>query len=1068
MIPWRMSFSGIRDYRPEQIDLSGNQEHVMITGPNGSGKSTITYCFGAVLYSSKVDVGGLKSRNLLPDQTWKAHISFVFKNEGQMKIDAARFIQFTLRIVQEPGQPIKKEYSISTGEEIDQWEHTDKYTSGDRQFNFSAYKQSLLHKYKIDPDAYYLIWYQQEVNQFAVMNPEERFRIFSEMHGIDQTQRDWEESIEKLKETTETLKTAKYSVDNKRLDLKIKQADLERFKSNQARLTQGGRQYIESLLLLEAVLKKKKNSLEGIIAELSSHYEEVEETISFKQQAKQNLKEQMNTLLHEKGQVENNLEEAEGLLEALRVEIQEKSQSKEQLEKELEYLTKRQNQITRTEKEVNEQLSLVGKAIDDTSKRLAEEKEKHEQLKQSQHKLLNEIAKLEYQVTEDERLHKVHSERLAEYKSSHEVMGTIQKLDQEMIAFKNEHLTLFNKVEELKEERLSLLENRDLSQRQSESLSYLRAQNIKAFPLRELVELDEQAQLKDEQLFQSIKFTIFFQGKQLQPPNDLYHVPLMEIVPDRSVDALPKLHLKIKDGIRNEDIPHALKALWWIEQFFKNGPVMIRNGSLHDGMGIRGPQEKERYILSRKALLIRKEEVERLISVNESRLMELDKFIKGHTKKSQALNGIIQHVREAEAFMAMEYERESRRKRLKGENERLSQIELSIEEVDKRKIDLNVRLIQLEDQQNVLKEEKDFYEELGKMRGKYDHLLQLQNQLTTLKDQHEQQLHLLEKLEDDLNRLESKMKKLKRNEEQLVEDMESSNRELKSISNQLENKTDERESTAQQLVGYLQEVTEMKALVPQVYSEVANERLPDQLPSMASLKNQRENSKIMFDNARREPDIDPAAPENYEAVKQEFERLESEYKRTNILLEQDKERAEQLKDKLETTINMRVMEIRRRFQSYMSQFQFEGEVDWESSEDKRGRMHFKLFIKARKEGHRGTMEDVSTKARGGKVGKGVSGGEESLSSLLFALALLQNLSFKPGFIVLDEFDSALDEDRKLKVFDLYVQELQRKLIILTPKSHEEHYLMRFSKALVVQHDPTIPSSKIVGIVKKDS
>jgi DNA repair exonuclease SbcCD ATPase subunit len=141
---------------------------------------------------------------------------------------------------------------------------------------------------------------------------------------------------------------------------------------------------------------------------------------------------------------------------------------------------------------------------------------------------------------------------------------------------------------------------------------------------------------------------------------------------------------------------------------------------------------------------------------------------------------------------------------------------------------------------------------------------------------------------------------------------------------------------------------------------------------------------------------------------------------------------------------------------------------WESYEDKKGRTHFKLFIKARKEGHRGTLEDVSTKARGGKVGKGVSGGEESLSSLLFALALLQNLSFKPGFIVLDEFDSALDENRKLKVFDLYVQELKRKLIILTPKSHEENYLKRFSKALVVQHDPTIPSSKIVGIVRKYS
>ncbi len=149
----------------------------------------------------------------------------------------------------------------------------------------------------------------------------------------------------------------------------------------------------------------------------------------------------------------------------------------------------------------------------------------------------------------------------------------------------------------------------------------------------------------------------------------------------------------------------------------------------------------------------------------------------------------------------------------------------------------------------------------------------------------------------------------------------------------------------------------------------------------------------------------------------------------------------------------------------MGQFQFEGDISWDSYEDRKKRTHFNLFIKARKEGHRGTMEDVSTKARGGRVGKGVSGGEESLSSLLFALALLQNLQTTPGFIVLDEFDSALDENRKVKVFDLYVHELKRKLIILTPKSHEETYLNKFSKAFVVQHDPTVPKSRVVGIIK---
>lgn len=108
MIPCRLIFVGIRDFVPALLDLSGKDIHVMITGPNGAGKSTITFCMGAVLYSSKVDIEGLKSRNLPLDKTWKARIAYLFKNEGAMKIDAPLYIEFALNIVQEPGQPIKK------------------------------------------------------------------------------------------------------------------------------------------------------------------------------------------------------------------------------------------------------------------------------------------------------------------------------------------------------------------------------------------------------------------------------------------------------------------------------------------------------------------------------------------------------------------------------------------------------------------------------------------------------------------------------------------------------------------------------------------------------------------------------------------------------------------------------------------------------------------------------------------------------------------------------------------------------------------------------------------------
>lgn len=121
MIPWRLQFTGIRDYPPTSLNLTGIDEHVLITGPNGSGKSTITFCMGAVLYSAKVDVEGLRSRNLPADKRWNARISFLFKNAGLMKIDAPDYIEFSLKIIQDPGQPIKKEFSISTGDKIDEW-----------------------------------------------------------------------------------------------------------------------------------------------------------------------------------------------------------------------------------------------------------------------------------------------------------------------------------------------------------------------------------------------------------------------------------------------------------------------------------------------------------------------------------------------------------------------------------------------------------------------------------------------------------------------------------------------------------------------------------------------------------------------------------------------------------------------------------------------------------------------------------------------------------------------------------------------------------------------------------
>lgn len=308
-------------------------------------------------------------------------------------------------------------------------------------------------------------------------------------------------------------------------------------------------------------------------------------------------------------------------------------------------------------------------------------------------------------------------------------------------------------------------------------------------------------------------------------------------------------------------------------------------------------------------------------------------------------------------------------------------------------------------------------------------------------------------------------RRLVRDLEDLEDKVIYQDREIEQIERQIRNKSDERVTSEEAYSRTRKEVIRLQETAQRLIEkfEEEAEQLPETTKPQA--EEMRDLGKTKYDNAVNETGIDEAAPENYKKMKEEYDRSENEVKKSKLLLEEYTDRMERLKEDLEDTINMKIIGVNQKFVHYMSMFGFEGKIEWDMNTDRRGRIRYTLFIKARKEGHRGKLEDVSVKARGGKVGKGVSGGEESLSSLLFALALLQTIEASPGYIVLDEFDSALDEGRKDKVFELYEQELKRKMIILTPKSHEEEYLYRFSKAYVVHHNPNIPKSTVFKVMR---
>ncbi|MNW43008.1 putative ABC transporter ATP-binding protein YbbL [compost metagenome] len=1077
MIPWSMKFSGIRDYPSTSLDLSGRNAHILITGPNGAGKSTITYCMGAVLYSSKVELEGLRSRNLGPDETWKANIRFLFKNDGNQRIDAPDYIEFSLRIQQDPGQPIKKEFHISSGDVIDDWEESIRYTSGDRQYNFTAYKKDLQYKYKVDPDLFYLIWYQQEVNQFAVMHPEERFRIFAEMHGIDQVQQNWEEGIEKLKEAQESLRLAENNVLHKKQLLNIKKTELDRYEDNKRRLLEGGKLYTESLLQMEAYLQQQQKELTGIIDQLQLELDQLVDQIDELLMRETDMNDRLSVIQQEIDGLDAEYNRLEELHTSIAEEIKETQAAIAELEQELQEISNEKDRITRTETEVEHQIAAAMADMDEIEKQSEDLQQQVVYCEEQQRANNKEIAALDYEIEQETKQEKEHKERLYRYGSSYQVQEELDQLEQSLHLAKDQRYQHMKRIGELKEELVRLEEERDWSKRQMKSIAYFQARGIRVYALRELVELDETAKLKYEEKYNAIKYSMFFDDYRAVPPNDLYHVPLRKIIPDRSVTELPELHLRVKAGLKEEIMPHAMKALWWVEQFFKGELVQIENGVLMDSMGLRGSQENNRYILSVFALAAHKQEITKMVAELAYRSEQLEEQIRLRTKRLQELNSIIHQVREAEAFMTQEHERVDRIRKLEEEKALQDQLLEQARNFGVHKAKLMKRQFELEHLRDELSKEAEFYVKLGQQKAKYELLFAKKNEHLALKEKHDHLNQVMEQHEEMLENMMKKRKAILREVEKIQHDKEREEYELQQMKKQREFRKESLDSVKDDLVVTMQEIETLKKLVPSIYEEAAqslNLELDESLTpaagqqlSISKIRTDIEKGRIQFDTARHEQHIDPQAPENYRVIEEEWHRLQDEHKRMLLLFEENQQRTEDLKDQLERTTNMRVIQIQKLFSSYMSQFQFEGDIDWVQYEDSRNRTRFELYIKARKEGHRGAMEDVSVKARGGRVGKGVSGGEESLSSLLFALALLQNLQTAPDFIVLDEFDSALDEQRKLKVFDLYASELERKLIILTPKSHEQSYLDRFSKAYVVHHDPTVPRSRVMGLLKKD-
>lgn len=1057
MIPWRLRFTGIRDYPATELDFSGKKEHILISGPNGAGKSTITFCMGGVLYSSKVAIDGLKSNNLPTDQTWRAKIELLFKNDADRKVDAPLFVQFRLNIEQKPGEPIKREFYIQEGEEIDEWERLTKFSAGGK-FNFTEYNHQLVHKYAIDPDAYYLIWYQKEVNQFAVMHPEERFRIFSEMNGIDEIQKNWEESKALVKETELTLEEAEGKQGINKLQLQQKKGELDRYLDRNKRLKNGYIQYATALKWLKGYhleqiefLKRQIDDLEEIKVESIDHKSSLESQLADK-------KEQDQIFTQKLAELEEQIEIFDEVRKTLQNQLTERQDKRDLISNEIDHITKEVDRIGRSRKDVEQQLSKAKEELDELLDVIAVQEEQTKAIDLTVNDDLNQkIAALNEQIKQDEQKSNKVKDLIDTYKSSAFVQAEIDTNDANIDRYRNDLIDLRRKQTELAKELAALKKNQLISSRQEQSINYFKTQKIAIYPMRELLELDSSARATDEQRFDTIKYTLFVNKKNFKVPNDLYHVSLPNIIPGKSIAHLPDLRIKVKAGLTDELYAYAVKALWWIRAFFEEESPNITGGQLIDVRGIRGPQEEKRLILNERMVKVYQDETEQELHQTSEQINHFEAQVAHLHDINQTLRSRVHSLKEAEAFLTKESEREHRK-------ERQRQLVAERTTLLNQKAQLEAELDQARTERAKWQQEVNTYQAYYETyllyeqeQDKIEEVQKLDEEIKQLKADRQKVSRQLKDAEDGQDDETRGKRRLNRLIEDVAEQIYSAVGEIDQLNRQIKDREEARVTSEEAFSKAKQELDRLESSASYELEETELEL------NRSKAEEMRGNGKGTYELALSITDIDEAAPENYEKMKEEYDTSANEVKRSKILLDEYRERMEHFKEDLESTINMKILGVNQKFLHYMSLFAFEGKIEWDYMVDRHGQTKYRLYIKARKEGHRGKLEDVSEKARGGKVGKGVSGGEESLSSLLFALALLQTIDSSPGYIVLDEFDSALDEGRKDRVFELYERELRRKMIILTPKSHEEEYLHRFSKAYIVYHDASVPKSKIFKV-----
>lgn len=1081
MYPIKMKISGIRDFLPREMDLGEDNDHILIGGKNGSGKSTLVYAMSYSLVSARVDIDGLRSKNLKRNiDPWRAYVSILFRNPaGESQCDAPEYVELSVEIKSVAGrESIKSTYTLNGGDLPDKLIRLKRFPSNE---DAQAYYKRV---FNIDADGYFMFWHQGAIARFANMTDQERFKQVAEMFGLDEIQQEWLEAQKQMIQAEDEFSSARHYA-------RVQQRKLQELETRKNILEQRNNDRKDALVKLTAYfieladlarnewkvaktewdnLTKQYETAEYELAELDAKLKQAEEILSDTKFKQENLKLRREAVILSIKRWKDDLDKLQAernLLNAKIADIRERMQG-----------------IRRSKDDLLTEKGRLQSVINIAEAKIVEYNQEKEDLRQKGRDLTGEVAILK------EKLNKL-DEEITELMQLDENLRNEVTLTKLATQRKEEYDLLFRQqqnivgnIEELTKERERLNRQKTLLlPEQEEILTIYRQNGIEAVAFGELFEAKTDVQREVvETIFTPLKHTVFVTRilKEVPLNKAFYLVPIednIKSLPDKEGSESKTFdYLQMVPKVRDILAPEFLMGIkLWLKQIVfdgeeqsaqPNGKLSLWQGGLWDSFGVRGPVEPGDAI-GIKALENARGNIANLLSEAEDQLKNITiQLVDAKTRLDQTTMDLNQrlHVNtelpvkvdefeiieqqlpkicndEEEAIrMQKDIDDEILKKRQEKENADglLKQVngEIAVyEEYEQQSEDIE-KVVELEkrigDAVSIIEQEEfnrdDLTDQIGEVGRSIPELTNARDSLKTEYIGKDEQLDLLETkkssaqgryldFEDQAEQWESQFEQLQLEYEVIINDLRMTSQWIVSTVSDKENK------------------------------EIMERRI-------------REAKNALLDAVARV--VDERALENYDVFFTEFELATKQMLESELRFENLKKEEERRRDKFNKAVYMRWERTNQHFGKYIQHLGMVGHIRSIPPDENERNPQYKWELHvATQVGHKPEkVEPESTK----RVGKGISGGERAATSLIFALALLSDIENKPPFYVLDEFDSALDEERKHQLFDMYQSVLNRKLIIASPKIHGDQYLNRFGKFHCVVANPSLEPGKNISEV----